>query len=207
MASKRADRRGNSPVRVGTGRETNLTRRANSREQLRSVLIVTNGKCTERQYFEAARREPWVRVGKVTVAFQAGAPHDVVAAAATKRDRDQYDECWAVCDVDEFDVSKPAQLATAHDVRLIWSNPSFEVWLILHRTDCATYFENAVKAGERLAKTVSGWKKTQLDFASFRDSVHLAVARAKKLDSPPQGNPSTDVWQLIEALMRIDDRQ
>jgi hypothetical protein len=206
MAQKRVERRHSGPVRVGTGRETNLTRRSNNREQLRSVLIVTNGKCTERQYFEAARREPWVRVGKITVLFKAGSPVDVVNSAATNRDRDQYDECWAVCDVDEFDVTKPAHLANTHGVRLTWSNPSFEVWLILHKAQCSTYFDNAAKVGERLQKLIPGWDKTRLDFAAFRDGVDIAVDRAKKLDEAPRGNPSTEVWQLIEALRRPADQ-
>ena len=42
--------------------------------------------------------------------------------------------------------------------------------------------------------------KTTLNFADFRDGIDKAIARAKRLGEPPDANPSTAVWRLIESL-------
>lgn len=59
---------------------------------------------------------------------------------------------------------------------------------------------NGAKAGERLGAILGDWDKTRLRFADFRAGVDDAVRRTKALPQPPQANPSTAVWQLIEAL-------
>lgn len=203
MTRRRPDRPGRLPrsrIVPGTGRDTDLGRRVDRYDQLPTVLIATNGKSTEPAYFRELKREPWVRAGRTTVKFFGGSPADLVKAAAGLRDRDDYDEAWAVCDVDDYDTTAAADDAAVRDVRLIWSNPCFEVWLILHQADCTTYFENAAKAGERLRAVLGSWDKTSLDFAVFRAGVDDAVRRAKALAQPPKANPSTAVWQLVEML-------
>ncbi len=204
MTSKRGSRRQHSPVRPGVGRETDLTRRSGVRDQRWSVLVVTNGERTERQYLEELRREPWVRADKVLVVCQRGDPEAVVKAANTRWDRDQFETCWAVCDVDQFDATSPSRLAKEFGVGLLWSNPCFEVWLILHLAACQTYFENARQAEAKLKKLVPSWDKRRLDFADFRDGVHSAVSRAQQLGECPTANPSTDVGRLIEHLAHLD---
>lgn len=203
MTRRRPDRPGRRPhsrIVTGTGRETDLGRHVDRYEQLPTVLIATNGKSTEPAYLRELKREPWVRVGRVAVKFLGGSPVDLVKAAAGLRDREDYDEVWAVCDVDDYDTAAAVDDATARDVRLIWSNPCFEVWLTLHRADCATYFENAAKAEAKLRSILGNWDKTKLDFAAFRSDVDDAVRRAKALAQPPKANPSTAVWQLVEML-------
>ncbi|HEY0935945.1 MAG TPA: hypothetical protein VGD91_19665 [Trebonia sp.] len=91
--SNRGSRRGGS----GFSRETNLARRLGTREQRRSVLVVTNGESTEKDYFEALRAEPWAAGVNVRVKFEPGAPAAVVRRAATIRDESELDEAWVVC--------------------------------------------------------------------------------------------------------------
>jgi hypothetical protein len=50
---------------LGVGRETDLSRRPNIREQRLAILIDTNGKETERRYFLGLKAEPWVRAARV----------------------------------------------------------------------------------------------------------------------------------------------
>jgi RloB-like protein len=191
---------------VGFTRETNLARRFGTREQRTSVLVVTNGIRTEKAYFDALGSEPWVAVNKVKVKPEEGSPAAVVQRAAEIRDGSEYDEAWVVCDADDFDVRLAASHARRHAVKLAVSVPCFEVWLILHLAPGCPGFNDAGQAGDHLKRLLRRWDKTALRFADFRDGVFDAVTRAKRLEPPPEGNPATDVWRLIEALQTASER-
>ena len=197
--TQRGDRRAADWIRPGQGRETELRRRPGVREQRTTVLIATNGESTERAYFTALKQEPWV-TARVTVVGEKGSPVDLVRGTARRQQRDDFDQAWAVCVVDDFPTRDASAEAESAGVRLAWSNPCFEVWLLLHLIDCAHYVENAKKVRDRLRGQVPGWDKAALDFAVFRDGVEDAVRRSKRLDESPEANPSTAVWQLVEEL-------
>jgi len=95
-----ASRRG-----YGFRRETELKRRKEIRDEVRTILIVTNGERTEFDYFTAVKSERWVDTARVILKFEAGAPTAVVLRTASIRDDNDFDEAWTVCDVDEFDVT------------------------------------------------------------------------------------------------------
>jgi hypothetical protein len=201
MASKRRHVRERPARGAGFRRETDLRRSVNSREELRSVLIVSNGIKTEIDYFNTLRGESWVTADKVTPKFVAGAPAAVSVRAAAIRQENGYDEAWVVCDVDEFDVkSAIAEVADLSNVELVLSKPCFEVWLILHLADGCPGFNNAAQAEAYLKRLLPRWDKTALKFADFGSGVLKAEARAKRLGEPPDANPSTAVWRLIESL-------
>ncbi len=155
MQAKRA--RGGRPHRVSAGfsRETDLGRRVEVREELRSVLVVTNGESTELDYFRAMKMEPWVTAGKVIVKFENGEPAAAVLRASAMRDDNEYDEAWAVCDLDDFDVSRAIIEADARNVGLTLSVPCFEVWLILHKSEACPGFNNATQAWQVLAEDLA----------------------------------------------------
>lgn len=195
----RDDRRGRQ--NRGFRRETDLRRRPpGTREQRRTVLVITNGTRTEVDYFEALRAEPWVTAHKVKVKFERGDPAAVVLRAAMIRDDDEYDEAWAVCDVDEFDVKPAQESARDREIELTLSVPCFEIWLILHLTSGCPGFNNASQADAYLKGLIPSWDKAALRFSDFRDGVFDAVTRAQRLGAPPDSNPSTAVWRLIESL-------
>ncbi|WBB82022.1 RloB family protein [Micromonospora sp. WMMD882] len=196
MTKRRADP--SSTGRTRTARETDLRRRPGVREQRKTVLAVTNGESTERAYLEALRLEPWLRQ-RLVVVVEKGSPVDAVRAAARRRDDNDFDQAYVVCDVDQYPVAPPTNEARTHDVSLLWSNPCFEVWLILHHVGCS-HLDNARKARDLLRRHVKDWDKTKLRFDDFREGVTDAVGRAQKLGAPPDANPSTGVWQLVDAL-------
>ena len=181
-------------------RDTELRRHAGRREERRSVLVITNGSRTEVDYFEALRREPWVTADKVRVKFEKGDPASVVLRAAAIRDDSAYDEAWVVCDQDEFNVKPAVENAHACEVWLALSVPCFEIWLILHLSGGCPRFNNAAQAGVYLKKLLATWDKTRLNFDEFRAGVSEAAARAQRLGDPPDANPATAVWRLVESL-------
>src|SRR5262245_50664358 len=186
--------------RAGFLRETDLTRRIDVRSEGRSVLIVSNGESTEVDYFNGMREEPWITATKVVVKFEAGEPAAVVLRTAVIRDENDYDEAWAVCDVDKYDVTSAITNAKARNVDLALSVPCFEVWLILHLSERCPGFNDCAQAGRFLKRILPNWEKTALRFSDFRDGVFNAVIRAKRLGDPPDANPSTVVWQVVESL-------
>jgi hypothetical protein len=153
-------------------------------------------------YFRGIREEPWAQARVSPPMFQPGSPEDAVKRAAAEASG--YTEVWVVCDVDDYFTEGALANARRSDVRLALSRPCFEVWLILHLIEGCGPFDNAAKAGERLAKPLPKWDKTDLKFDDFRAGVLEAEKRAKRLaethGEPPEGNPSTDVWKVIESL-------
>ncbi|MEV1154298.1 RloB family protein [Micromonospora chokoriensis] len=198
MTPRQVDRQASGP-RSGRGRETDLRRRASTREQRTTILIATNGESTERAYFDGLKQESWVRP-RVVVVAERGSPVNVVRGAARRRQRDDFDEAWAVCDVDDFATEPATREAVSTDVNLAWSNPCFEVWLLLHYGNCTRFVENAKRARDLLREHDPAWDKTALDFGNFRDRIEDACRRADRLDPPPEGNPSTAVGHIIAAL-------
>jgi hypothetical protein len=187
--------------RPGFPRETDLTRRVNVRDEGRSILILTNGESTEVDYFNGMKEEPWITAVKVIVKFQAGEPASVVLRASVMRDDNDYDEAWAVCDVDEYDVTSAITNAGRLQVELTLSVPCFEVWLILHLSENCPGFNNCEQADKYLKRLLPSWDKTALRFSDFRSGVFDAMARAKRRGDPPAANPrSTAVWRLVESL-------
>jgi hypothetical protein len=203
MAARRASSR--EPMRRSRQdfrRETDLTRLSDIREEGRAILIATNGERTEVDYFVGIKEEPWITATKVVVKFLPGSPADVVLRAAAMRDENDYDEAWVVCDVDEYDVAAALTDAAQREVELILSVPCFEVWLILHLSMKCPGFNDCPQADRHLRKLLRGWDKTALKFPDFRDGIPGAVIRAKHLGQPPEANPSTAVWRLVESLSR-----
>src|SRR5258706_15440369 len=190
------------PRRGGFSRETDLRRLNEIRDEFRSILVLTNGESTEIDYFTAVKSESWISAGKVIVKFENGEPSAVVLRAAALRDENDYDEAWAVCDLDEYDVTSAITDAGTMQVGLTLSVPSFEVWLILHLSDACPGFNNAEQVDRFLKKIMPTWDKSSLRFCDFEAGIQDAVVRAKRLGEPPSANPSSAVWRLIESLAR-----
>jgi hypothetical protein len=169
------------------------------------MLIGTNGRRTERDYLRGLTKESRaVRVGHVW--FDNSSPSELVLAVERKADRDEYDSAWVVVDLD--DEHQPDEIgASAADagVELIWSVPSFEVWLIMHFENCTAHIESAGKCHVKLERHLGSWDKSRLDFKKFSRTVDDAVRRAKNGGTPPHDNPSTAMWRLVEALHSVPD--
>lgn len=205
MSAKRSSkgreptRHGARDLRLGIGNDTSLGRTPPSRSPW-TIAIVTNGRCTEKQYFDSLKRSPWVSATAVRVYVQSGTPWDVVERCRRLKQDERHDEVWAVCDVDDFDVTLAVQEAAAGGIGLALSNPCFEVWLILHLAECGKHFEDARRVGDRLKQLLPVWDKTRLVFGHFEAGLADAEKRAQRLEAPPVGNPSTDVYRLVAAL-------
>lgn len=194
-----------------------IGRRGPTRPPLRRILIVCEGRETERRYFEAFQHEVRNPRVHVEVARETGVPRTVVktaislreeAAQEAKRQRDEnllWDEVWGVFDVDDHPgLAEAVSMAEQHGVLVAVSNPCFELWALLHFQDQRAHIERG-KLRTALQKHLRGYDKV-LDFLKVHRTYADAVRRAKDLaeraarDGEPGRNPTTGVLRLTESI-------
>lgn len=183
-----------------------LATRGKPRRGTRTVLVYCGAARTERDYFEGLKRA-WRKSTMSIVVRGAGiSPDQLVRTAAAHRDRkaDSFDEVWCVVDVDEFDVTAAVLEAGKRGVNLAISNPCFELWLLLHHTDCTAYCSGYTDVARRLKRHVPSYDKARIRFVDFAGGVADAVKRARQLDATGgnwRKNPSTGVWRVVDQIV------
>ena len=99
-------------------------------------LILTNGRQTEKNYFEAIRSN-YKSIFKISVKFMNDDPIALVNhAIAEKTDQNRV---WCVFDKDEFptaSIEQAMKTAKANGIEVAFSNMAFEVWMIDHFEKC-----------------------------------------------------------------------
>lgn len=198
-------------------RERKPGRRAPFRDPKHLILIVCEGEVTEPEYFNGfknACRNPLV---EIRIARERGVPKTLVdiakrykkeaEKAARKADDDnlKFDEVWVVFDVDEHpNIPDAVQMARDNQIEVAKSNPSFELWLVLHFRESPGMQGRKVLA-DLLEGFIDGYDK-HIDYKLFSERYPQAVARAKQLDAmaanggQPDCNPTTGVHRLTESI-------
>lgn len=126
------------------------------RTRKKRYLVVTNGEVTERQYFMGLNDE--LEDAVITVRCSRNDPAALASyaktlkkledAACAGRASDGFRSIFVVTDVDEFTLEqfrKASRICRAQEMRLIISNPCFEVWLIDHVQVCPEAFSSAAE--------------------------------------------------------------
>lgn len=175
-------------------------RSTKKRSRGKRYLIVTNGKVTEKEYFEKLVDLYGLR-GRVVIDKGAAGrdPKTLVERAADlkeKEDRearkerfDSWESVWAVTDVDGFSMFAAQQLARQEAVGLAVSNPCFEVWLIDHMIVCpesCSETKACEKKAQELGVTCSRGKKSKslekskaIGFPITKERVDKALQNAQ----------------------------
>jgi len=196
-----------------------------------SFLIVTEGEVTEPTYFDGLRSRLQLPAIKVVIepGDDSDARHVIETAARLAQEQKQrarkdrlavdeparFDQVWAVLDTDvpERHQRWPdiQALATARGVKLAWSTPCFEYWLLLHVKHTTATLGDGTAAKHALAAEVEGYS-TEQEAAGKAIKLLLerwptAVTRAGQVRAyhvagatPPPPNPSTEVDRLVKAL-------
>jgi len=197
-----------------------LGRRQPSRDPLPLILVVCEGKVTEREYVEEFRLAHGATTVRVHVHAPGGDPRTLVETAITmrdeavrraKRERDlnlAYDEVWCVFDVDEHARLEAARtLARDGGIFLAVSNPCFELWLLLHFAGQSAHLERK-RAGDLLKKHLPAYDK-HVRFEDLAPGYGDAVRRAEALDhrhtemGAEGANPSTGMYRLTERIRQF----
>lgn len=157
----------------------------------------------------------WGATGAAPMTLVENAREDIRQMKRIRRPVDRpYDEVWCVFDRDAHaNVSTAFNEARQSGIHVAFSDPCFELWLVLHGLDHTKPLDR--RTANRLARDLGLVdKKNKKDVPASAWSVLEpgyadAKARAKALakghesgGSPPYSNPSSDVWRLVDVLRR-----
>ena len=115
-----------------------MSRKTKNVPQRSKFIILTNGRESEKNYFEAVRGR--IRsIFDIKVEFENADPLGLVKRAI--REKDTANRIWVVFDKDYFPedaIYTALKLANENNIGVAFSNAAFEVWLINHFTEfCA----------------------------------------------------------------------
>ena len=198
---------------------TRPTRSPSNRSLRPALLVFTEGEKTEPQYLT-----PWLRQHRASVTVEIdrrhGTPMTLVSMAIDAQSAAAKDErrgrgtapsgIWCVFDRDEHPLVEEAKaLAATNGILVAFSNPCFELWLLLHYQDQIGWLER--DRAQSLFKTAASLRKYKQLPPEITDHLMQhndeAADRARRLDqlhsgngSPEGENPSSSVWRLIDAI-------
>lgn len=201
-----------------------LTRSPPRLEPKRRFFIFCEGQNTEPHYFNTLARYVNQTIVEIVPIGAAGVPKTLAVQAAEKarglrkevrrkkaNSYERLDQVWAVFDRDEHpNVPEALQICKTNEVRIGYSNPCFEIWLLLHYCDY-----NSAEHRHKVQKDLEGQcptydrkhsKKVSID--NFLERVKEAEHRAerqldtRKREGDQHGNPSTTVHLLTRAIRK-----
>ena len=196
------------------GRGRGLKRRRARLDVLPRILIVCEGRVTEPEYIDVVRVGERINLIQIIVDAEGGTPKTLVDRAVEEKKKNarnefgRYDEVWCVFDVDEHPLIPEAkEKAAANGIKVALSNPCFELWLILHFVYHSAPL-NRHEARRECQRQMPDYEKHIPADVVF-PRLDTAIANSKRLARWQEtrqgsgGNPSTDVYQLIERLRAV----
>ncbi len=191
-------------------------RKERTRKQRRRVYIVCEGEKTEIIYFNGFKeRNSGVEI--ITVHGKYTDPINIVKFAEERMhkwdiDFDKGDGVWCVFDVDENSgpvIKNASDHAIAKKIKIALSNPSFEVWYLLHFKDVFSQI-NRQDVILDLKDYIKDYKKNKDVNPIVFPLTHKAIPRAEKLNQihedskipilSTKSNPSTQVFELVKFI-------
>lgn len=145
-------------------------------------LILTNGKRTEKNYFEAVRSN-YKSIFKISVKFMNDDPVALVDHAIGMKN--VQNRVWCVFDKDEFltdSIEQAIRTAKENGIGIAFSNMAFEVWLIDHFEKCCVE-KNAEKLiidFDRILKA-NGYAKGYAKMARLLTQTELCKTASKEV--------------------------
>lgn len=201
-------------------RKREVQRGVGGRKRKPVVYIICEGEKTEITYFKGFRsRNSLISINPLPSKYQAA--KELVEHAHSKVKQFNYsqedgDEIWCVFDRDEntdYALEEAESLAEQNGYRIAYSNPSFELWFLLHFVDQQGELANGAAVLALLKKPdclpdYDKAKDYRADLLPLQNAaLHRANERLKKLeqDQVPLnrriGNPYTTVGRLVQHLL------
>ncbi len=182
-----------------------------------TVVIFCEGKASEPDYINGLKRLPNVHGNtsiNIEVDSHQGMPLTLVRLAIDRAADDEVNECWCVFDVEwpknHPNVKQAIQLARDHRIRLAISNPSFELWLILHFEDQAAFL--TTDEAERRSRKLDGRSGKKINADEYIPHRCVAARRASSLSCRherdqtlfPHDNPSSTMSDLLTVISAME---
>jgi RloB-like protein len=189
---------------------TRLLDRKHDKRTAKIIIIATEGKHTEKQYFESFITSPRLKIQILPTEDNNSDPQSVlnrVNIFTEKFDLGKEDSIWLVLDVDRWGDRKLSQIcreAKQKKYGLAISNPCFEVWLWLHFDDLDPFDKTCKDFENKLRQKLGSYNKSNLITDRYQSHIPNAVERSKALHpSNSQAWPPTigsHVHRLIAAI-------
>jgi hypothetical protein len=199
-----------------------LRRNVETKMPKSKIVIYSEGDKTERDYFEAMKRSFCSVIVDVEVIGGAGAPLTIamkaIEAAKTTRHQNRKisytnrDEFWAVFDRDEHpNVGDAISRCEAAKVGVAFSDPCFELWLILHfqdfdrlehRHDVQRHLETLCADYNRTRRKTTDCFKLMSLVASAEQRAERQLRRRENEGVPPRP-PFTTVYKLTRRIRAV----
>lgn len=194
----------------------------------RLIIIAAEGEETEKQYFEGIKARydnPRVHVEVLERLDSASDPAKIIKILDQFRSdyklRRGHDQLWLVIDVDRWGnqkLSLVSQQCAQKRYQLAISNPSFEIWLLLHVRSLDTYppeilvellanrkDRRRTRIEQELLLLLGKYNKTNLDMEYFAHRVFVAIQNARNSDLNPEtrwpNQLGTRVYLLLEEIV------
>ena len=187
------------------------------RQPLPKVLIVCEGDVSERIYFHGVRSHRRIPRTRMELHLGVGDPMNVVKRAISLRNSNLQqnkidhitveDAVWVVFDRDTFDNIPPATaLARSNGIKVAFSNPNFELFLLLHFQD-QDRAENGHRVISLLKKHIRRYDKSyDYEALGLHDLYLKAIDRATRINRRSdlrdgiQMPPFTSLIDLVDYL-------
>lgn len=147
------------------------------------------------------------KVALTPIVRKKNSPDQLLQAA--EKYKEEADEIWVACDNDV--PGKFAQVAgqiAANGIGFAWSNPIFELWLLLHFVDCTAHVDKTTCTGMLKTHIHNYQKGANLKTKDLNNNHGDAIKRAwsQHETNVRNGycdihNPSTGVWMLVASIL------
>lgn len=201
---------------------SSLKRKVNFKEPKKKFIIFMEGKNTEPDYFNAIKRSFAGSLVDIKLYPAVGVPLTIADAAIrykidNLRQKNNLsilkksDEVWVVFDRDTHPgISEVNEKCKSADIKIGFSDPCFELWLILHFKDFdrPDNHHDVQRELEKCCQKYSAKKGKTMDFISIMEMVPDAEKRAEKqfkrreAEGNPMRPPYTTVYQLTNSIRK-----
>lgn len=195
-------------------------RNKQNRKEKPMIIITAEGKNeTEAQYFNNFRTAECPYIIKFHKAGHLTDPTKLAESIRKRWDAEDADVrtgdmAFVVVDLDnkESKAKEIQQLEVKSSVeKFIVSNPSFEVWFLLHYEYSTRSYMSVDAVIKELRKHYPGYEKTSDMYPLLKEIIGVAIANAEKLEDYHRAeehlhpdancNPYTDVHKLVKKLI------
>ena len=192
--------------------------RQNRKEKPLMIITAEGRNETESRYFSNFRTADCPYIIKFHKAGHLTDPTKLAESIRKRWDAEEADVrtgdmAFVVVDLDnKEDKAKEIQKLEAKNrvERFIVSNPSFEVWFLLHYEYSTRSYMNADAVIRELKKHYPGYGKTSEMFPLLKDKMGNAITNAEKLEDYHKAeehlhpdvncNPYTDVHKIVKII-------
>ena len=205
-----------------TRRNLEVKRRGKIRKKTKPVyLIIAEGRNrTENLYFHNFRKQEYdfsLQIAKAGSKTDAESLYETMIAKWEELDlsSSKGDLGFVVIDIDNDSQKADKVLELIHknhnpSIQFIVSNPTFEVWLLMHYRYTTKQFADGNAVIKELKKYIPDYEKNQDYFPVTCDRLQYAIVNSEKLEKHFEDeiwpsircNPRTDVGSLVCILCR-----